>query len=69
MPAATAYRALFIRGGGRAGDRVLIHGASGSVGLAAVQLAGAIGSASVEDYAYVAEGLLAWVERYHAWRR
>lgn len=39
VPAATAWRALFIRGGGKAGERVLIHGASGSVGLAAVQLA------------------------------
>ena len=39
VPAATAWRALFIRGGGKAGERVLIHGASGSVGQAAVQLA------------------------------
>lgn len=39
VPAATAWRALFIRGEGRSGDRVLIHGASGSVGQAAVQLA------------------------------
>jgi len=39
VPAATAWRALFIRGGGKAGKRVLIHGASGSVGQAAVQLA------------------------------
>ncbi|MFW2367688.1 MAG: NADPH:quinone reductase [Desulforhopalus sp.] len=39
VPAATAWRALFIRGEGRSGERVLIHGASGSVGQAAVQLA------------------------------
>lgn len=39
VPAATAWRALFIRGEGKSGDRVLIHGASGSVGQAAVQLA------------------------------
>jgi NADPH2:quinone reductase len=39
VPAATAWRALFIRGGGGAGERLLIHGASGSVGQAAVQLA------------------------------
>jgi NADPH:quinone reductase len=39
VPAATAWRALFIRGRGKAGDRLLIHGASGSVGQAAVQLA------------------------------
>ncbi len=39
VPAATAWRALFIRGRGKTGERVLIHGASGSVGQAAVQLA------------------------------
>lgn len=39
VPAATAWRALFIRGRGKAGERLLIHGASGSVGQAAVQLA------------------------------
>lgn len=39
VPAATAWRGLFTRGEGKAGDRVLIHGASGSVGQAAVQLA------------------------------
>lgn len=39
VPAATAWRALFIRGKGKAGARLLIHGASGSVGQAAVQLA------------------------------
>lgn len=38
-PAATAWRALFIRGRAEAGERVLVHGASGSVGQAAVQLA------------------------------
>ncbi|MFW6293326.1 MAG: NADPH:quinone reductase [Spirochaetota bacterium] len=35
----TAYRALFQRGGARAGERVLIHGATGGVGIAAVQWA------------------------------
>ncbi|TKB26344.1 NADPH:quinone reductase [Desulfopila sp. IMCC35006] len=39
VPAATAWRALFIRGRGKVGERLLIHGASGSVGQAAVQLA------------------------------
>ena len=39
----TAHRALFSRGGARAGETVLIHGASGGVGLAAVQLARAAG--------------------------
>ena len=35
----TAYRALFQRGGAQPGEEVLIHGASGGVGTAAVQLA------------------------------
>ena len=39
----TAYRALFIRAKVQAGDIVLIHGASGGVGIAAVQLAAAHG--------------------------
>lgn len=33
----TAYRALFQRGGARPGDRVLIHGGTGGVGVAALQ--------------------------------
>lgn len=43
VPCATAWRALFNRGHARAGETVLVHGASGSVGLAAVQLARAAG--------------------------
>jgi NADPH2:quinone reductase len=43
VPAATAWRGLFIRGEAKKGDRVLIHGASGSVGQAALQLAKAAG--------------------------
>lgn len=39
IPYATAYRALFIRGRAIAGETVLVHGASGAVGTAAVQLA------------------------------
>lgn len=35
----TAHYALFERGGARAGETVFIHGASGSVGTAAIQLA------------------------------
>jgi NADPH:quinone reductase len=35
----TAYRALFQRGAARPGDTVLVHGATGGVGIAAVQLA------------------------------
>jgi NADPH2:quinone reductase len=44
-PYATAYRALFQRAGAKAGERVLVHGASGGVGLATVQLALAAGLA------------------------
>jgi NADPH2:quinone reductase len=43
VPYATAYRALFQRGGARAGETLLVHGASGAVGVAAVQLATAFG--------------------------
>ena len=42
-PYTTAYRALFQRAAASAGERVLIHGASGGVGLATVQLALAAG--------------------------
>ncbi len=43
VPYATAYRALFHRAQAKAGETALIHGASGGVGLAAVQLALAAG--------------------------
>jgi NADPH2:quinone reductase len=43
VPYTTAYRALFHRAAARAGEAVLVHGASGGVGLAAVQLARAAG--------------------------
>ncbi len=43
IPYATAYRALFHRAQACAGESVLIHGASGGVGIAAVQLARARG--------------------------
>jgi NADPH:quinone reductase len=39
VPYATAYRALLQRAQGKAGESVLVHGASGGVGIAAVQLA------------------------------
>jgi NADPH2:quinone reductase len=43
VPGATAWRALFQRGQAVAGETVLIHGATGGVGLAAIQLARAAG--------------------------
>jgi NADPH2:quinone reductase len=39
VPAATAHRALFGRAGVKSGETVLVHGASGSVGLAVLDLA------------------------------
>jgi NADPH2:quinone reductase len=43
VPYATAYRALFQRGRAVAGETLLVHGASGGVGIAAVQFALATG--------------------------
>jgi NADPH2:quinone reductase len=43
VPYATAARALFIRAGARPADIVLVHGATGGVGIAAVELAHARG--------------------------
>jgi NADPH2:quinone reductase len=43
VPYATAFHALFQRAHGEAGESVLVHGASGGVGIAAVQLARARG--------------------------
>ncbi len=39
VPYGAAYRALFQRAAAQAGESVLVHGASGGVGIAAVQLA------------------------------
>ena len=44
VPYVTAWRALFGRANTRAGDVVLIHGASGGVGVAATQFAVAAGA-------------------------
>ena len=54
VPAATAHRALFGKAHAQGGETVLIHGASGAVGIAAVQLAKAaglrvIGTAGTDD--------------------
>jgi NADPH2:quinone reductase len=43
IPYATAYRALFQKARAQAGETVLVHGASGGVGTAAVQWARAAG--------------------------
>jgi NADPH2:quinone reductase len=43
VPYGTAHRALFVRAHAQAGETVLVHGASGGVGTAAIQLARAAG--------------------------
>jgi NADPH2:quinone reductase len=43
IPYSTAFRALFQRGSAKAGETVLVHGATGGVGVAAVQFAKAAG--------------------------
>lgn len=43
IPYATAYRALFHRARGTPGETVLVHGGSGGVGIAAIQIARAHG--------------------------
>lgn len=43
VPYATSYRALFQRAGARAGETVLVHGASGGVGIASIQWAKSAG--------------------------
>jgi len=54
VPYATAHRALFGKAGAQKGETVLVHGASGGVGVAAVQIAKAaklkvIGTAGSEQ--------------------
>jgi len=56
VPYATAYRALASRAAARAGETVLVHGASGGVGLATVQIARSLGL-TVIGTAGSAEGL------------
>jgi len=47
VPFFTAYKALILRAQTRPGETVLIHGASGAVGTAAVQIARAMGAVVV----------------------
>ena len=47
LPYQTAYVALALRGGLKAGEKVLINGASGGVGLAAVEIAKALGATTL----------------------
>jgi NADPH:quinone reductase len=47
VPYATAYRALFQLGRARSGETLLVHGASGGVGIAALQFAAAAGLAAI----------------------
>jgi NADPH:quinone reductase len=56
VPYATAYRALFQLARAQSGETALVHGASGGVGLAAVQLARAAGL-TVVGTAWSEEGL------------
>lgn len=54
VPYATAYRALFQKAKGKSGEMLLVHGASGGVGIAAIQWAKnaglkVIGTAGSED--------------------
>ncbi|KAL0965935.1 hypothetical protein UPYG_G00288170 [Umbra pygmaea] len=56
IPYFTAYRALFHKAHAKAGETVLIHGASGGVGMASCQMARALGL-KVLGTAGTAEGL------------
>jgi len=56
VPYATAWRALFLKTNSRPGETVLVHGASGAVGVASVQLARAHGM-RVIGTAGTAEGM------------
>src|SRR3989442_5895848 len=47
VPYSTAYRALFQRGAARPGEVLLVHRASGGVGIACVQYARALGMTSI----------------------
>lgn len=61
VPYFTAYRALIIKGHIKAGETVLVHGASGGVGIAAVQIAKShgmtvIGTVGTEEGKQIVKG-------------
>ncbi len=56
VPGAAAWRALYTRGRAGKGDKLLVHGASGSVGLIAIQL-GVSAGLEVHGTAGTAEGM------------
>jgi NADPH2:quinone reductase len=47
IPYRTAYRAICLIGGAKKGESVLVHGATGGVGIAALQIARMIGLSSI----------------------
>jgi NADPH2:quinone reductase len=65
VPYAAAYRALFQRARGQPGEVVLVHGASGGVGVAAVQLARAAGLTVIGTAGTEAGRALATVQGAH----
>src|SRR5580692_11983037 len=62
---ATAYRALFQRAHAEAGETLLVHGASGGVGIAAVQLARAAGLRVIGTVGSERGRKLVWAEGAH----
>lgn len=62
VPYGTAWRALFQRGEARPGETVLVHGASGGVGVAALQMARAAGLRAIGTVGTEAGAALARAE-------
>ena len=62
LPYQTAYVALALRGRVKPGERVLINGASGGVGLAAVEIAKALGAVTLAGLTTPSKGpeILKW---------
>ena len=69
VPYATAHRALFGKAQAKAGEVVFIHGASGGVGTAAIQLANRAGlsvAGSASDEAFIEEVGAKYTFNHHA---